>query len=111
VTRSDLSPITILSRVVLWPTVVAVIFASIYTLRMLSVHHSGKDSWLEEGLYMLAFHGACLIILLPWFIVMICSNWARMRGWRWRLLAGVLTLAVMAAAVCIPEMILRHARH
>ena len=73
--------------------------ATMYTLRMLSFPHTGKDSWLEQGLYMLAFYATCLVVLLPWFFGMIFLNWARLDGWRWRVVAAALTLAIMAAVV------------
>jgi len=104
-------PGNVLARIFLWPTIAAVICATAYTLRMLSFPHSGKDSWLEQGLYMLAFQAACLVVLLPWFIAMIGLNWTRLSGWRWRLLATILTLGIMAATVCLPEMLLLHLRH
>jgi type IV secretory pathway VirB2 component (pilin) len=77
---------------------------------MLSFPHTGKDSWLEQGLYMLAFHATCLVVLLPWFIAMIGLNWAGLCGWRWRLLSVILTLGIMAATVCVPEILLRYIR-
>lgn len=54
---------------------------------------------------MLVFHATCLVMLLPWFTAMIGLNWTRLCGWRWRLLAMILTLGIMATTVCVPEVL------
>jgi len=89
----------------LLPCAVGGFCAAGYAFKLLSVFPPGKESWIEEGLYSMAFHATCLTIVLPLFIMVIVRNWQFFQRWWSRLLIIVSMLISMMLIVILPEIV------
>lgn len=89
------------------PLAIAIIAAIIYWWKMIHVWPPGKEGWLEEGLYMMAFHAFCVIALLPTLIWSITRHWA---GTTRIQKATLLTsgIALMVVTLVLPEWIIKN---
>ncbi len=81
-----------------------------YAVKLLSVQQHGKESWIEEGLYTMAFHAICLAVVFPLFIGVAARNWCIFRNWWGKLLVIVAVLVAMALVVVLPEFGVNRAR-
>lgn len=94
----------------LLPCIVGGLCALGYAFKLLSVFPSGKDSWIEEGLYSMAFHAICLTVVFPLFIMAVARNWHLFPRWWCRLLVVGSMLAAMVLIVVIPEVVVNSLR-
>lgn len=96
-----------IGKELLIPLTIATVAATIYWWKMIHVWPPGKEGWLEEGLYMMAFHAFCVVVILPALIWSIAHNWAGTTPiQRTTILAS--GIALMAATVVLPEWIIRN---
>ena len=97
----------------LLPCIVGSACAVGYAVKLLSAHPHGKESWIEEALYTMAFHAICLTVVFPLFIVVVASNWRFFRKWWCKLLILIGMLIAMALIVVLPELVVNrmNAKH
>jgi hypothetical protein len=73
---------------------------------MVHVWPPGKDGWIEESIWMIAFHLSCLFFLLPMVVWSIGRVWRRgNRVLRSALLAG--SMLLIAATLVVPEVLIK----
>jgi hypothetical protein len=65
-------------KAIAMPAAVAILLGTGYVWKMIHVWPPNKSSWLEEGIYMMAFHAICLIVLLPVLIWCDVKNWKKL---------------------------------
>jgi hypothetical protein len=96
-----------ISKAILPPLMIAIIAATIYWWNIIHVWPPGKEGWLEEGLYMMAFHAFCAIVILPILIWSIARHWTGTTRIQKAMLltSGV---ALMVLTVIAPEWIIRN---
>ena len=96
-----------IGKALIIPFTIAVLAATIYCWMMIHVWPPGKEGWLEEGLYMMAFHAFCLLVILPTLIWSMARHWKETSGIRRGalLISGILLLV---ATLVIPEWIIKN---
>lgn len=96
-----------IGKALLLPLGIAIIAATIYWWKMIHVWPPGKEGWLEEGLYMMAFHAFCLFIMLPTLIWSIARHWTGTTSIQ---KATLLTsgVALMTVTLIAPEWIIKN---
>ena len=62
-------------KAIAMPAAVSILLGTGYVWKMIHVWPPNKSSWLEEGIYMMAFHAICLTVLLPVLIWCDVKNW------------------------------------
>ncbi|MCX6997821.1 MAG: hypothetical protein NTV49_12230 [Kiritimatiellaeota bacterium] len=97
-----------IGKAILVPLAIAIFGATIYIWKMVHVWPPGKEGWLEEGMYMMAFHAFCIVVLLPFIIWSIAHIWSRVSGMQ-KLTAIVSGLILLACTVILPELIIKNA--
>ena len=96
-----------IGKVLLLPFIIAVTATTIYCWKMIHIWPPGKEGWLEEGMYMMAFHAFCLIIILPTLIWSIFHHWAGATRIQ-RITLLIFGAALIALTVVAPEWIIKN---
>jgi len=97
-----------IGKTILIPLAIAILGVAIYIWKMVHVWPPGKEGWLEEGMYMMAFHAFCIVVLLPVIIWSIAHIWSSVSGMK-KLTAIVSGLILLACTVILPELIIKKA--
>jgi hypothetical protein len=88
------------------PAALASCLAALYAWKMVHIWPPGKDGWIEESIWMIAFHLSCLFFLLPMVIWSIGRVWRDgNRVLRSALLAG--SVLLIAATLVVPEILIK----
>jgi hypothetical protein len=88
------------------PAALASGLAAIYVWKMVHVWPPGKEGWIEESIWMIAFHLSCLLFLLPMIVWSIGRIWRHCsRILRSSLLAG--SVLLIAATLVVPEIFIK----
>jgi len=95
-------------KALLIPLVIAILGAAVYVCKMIHVWPPhGKETCIEEGIYMLLFHAFCVAILLPAILCSFIFTWPSVpKKMRWvAILSG---LILLAGTVLLPELIIKN---
>ena len=95
-----------IGKALILPIGLAILLAGAYCWKMLLIWPPGKESWLEEGLYMMAFHASCLIVLIPTTIWSCARQWKTLSG-RQKITLVLLSITLLAATVVTPEIVIK----
>jgi hypothetical protein len=95
-----------IAKTMMLPAGLALVAAALFLWRMLELGPQGKEGWLEQGLYLMAFHLFCLVAVLPVTVWSITRLWGRTsRNERGIMIAA--GLGLLAATVAFPVATLR----
>ena len=96
----------LIGKALILPIGLAILLAGAYCWKMLLIWPPGKESWLEEGLYMMAFHAACLIALIPTIIWSCARQWRSLSG-KLRIMLTLISVILLAVTVVTPEIVIK----
>jgi hypothetical protein len=96
-----------IGKALILPLGIAVLATTAYCWKMIHVWPPGKESWLEEGLYMMAFDGFCLFVILPTLIWSITRYWKETSKIQ-RAILITSSVLLLALTVTMPEWIVKN---